>query len=37
MISNDEYFLNTPGIGIYNDRNQNDIAYVNDNIFSGIS
>ena len=36
MYSDDEDFLNTPGIRIYNDRNQKDIAYVNDNRFSGI-
>ena len=37
MISDDEDFLNSPGIGIYNDRNQKDYAYVDDNKFSGIS
>ena len=37
MESNDEWFLDTPGITIYNDRNQKDIAYVFDIQFSGIS
>ena len=37
MASNDEWFLFTPGIEISNDRNQKDIAYVDDNMFSGIS
>ena len=37
MHSDDEWFLYTQGIRIYNDRNQKDIAYVDDNIFSGIS
>ena len=36
MYSDDEDFLETPGIRIYNDRNQKDIAFVRDNIFSGI-
>jgi len=36
MVSNDEIFLYTPGIQIYNDRNQKDIAYVFDNLFSGM-
>ncbi len=36
MHSNDDYFLNTPGITIYNDRNKKDIAVVDDNLFSGI-
>ena len=36
MHSDDEYFLNSPGIAIYNDRNKKDIAYVHDNLFSGI-
>ena len=36
MDSDGEYFLNTPGIGIYNDRNQKDFADVDDIIFSGI-
>ena len=37
MILNDELFLDTPGIRIYNDRNEKDFAYVSDNRFSGIS
>ena len=37
MCSDDEWFLNTPGIRIFNDRNHTDIAFVNDNEFSGIS
>ena len=37
MCSDDKDFLFTPGIRIYNDRNQKDIAYVGDNLFSGIS
>ena len=37
MHSNDEYFLFTPGIEIYNDRNEKDIAFVRDNQFSGMS
>jgi hypothetical protein len=37
MQSDDEDFLSTPGITIYNDRNQKDLASVNDNLFSGIS
>ena len=36
MCSDDEDFLNTPGIGIYNDRNQKDFAGVADNLFSGL-
>ncbi len=36
MYSDDELFLDTPGIRIYNDRNQKDYAYVSDNQFSGI-
>ena len=36
MLSDDEDFLSTPGITIYNDRNQKDIAVVHDNLFSGI-
>ena len=37
MSSNDEWFFDAPGITIYNDRNQKDIASVDDNEFSGIS
>ena len=37
MLSNDEWFLNTPGIIIQNDRNEEDFAVVNDKLFSGIS
>ena len=37
MYSDDDYFLSTPGIDIYNDRDEEDIAYVLDNLFSGIS
>ena len=37
MYSSDKYFLSTPGIRIYNDRNQEDLAYVDDNLFSGMS
>ncbi len=36
MESNDEEFLYTPGITIYNDRNQKDYAVVRDNKFSGM-
>ncbi len=36
MFSDDEWFLDTPGIKIYNDRNEEDIAGVNENQFSGI-
>ena len=36
MHSDDEDFLDTPGIGIENDRNQKDYALVRDNQFSGI-
>jgi hypothetical protein len=36
MYSDDEDFLSTPGINIYNDRNQKDIAGVDDNQFSGM-
>ncbi len=36
MCSDDEDFLSTPGIEIQNDRNQKDIAYVENNQFSGI-
>ncbi len=36
MASNDDYFLYTPGIAIYNDRNQKDWAVVSDNEFSGM-
>jgi hypothetical protein len=36
MHSDDEDFLDTQGIRIYNDRNQEDIAYVSDKLFSGI-
>ncbi len=36
MCSDDEDFLNTPGIRIYNDRNKKDWADVNDNQFSGM-
>jgi hypothetical protein len=37
MISDDDWFLALPGIVIYNDRKQEDFAYVYDNLFSGIS
>ncbi len=37
MVSDDDYFLTTPGIIIYNDRNQKDIAGVLDTLFSGMS
>ncbi len=37
MESNDEWFLDTQGIAILNDRNQKDYAFVHDNRFSGIS
>ena len=37
MCSDDEDFLYTQGIRIYNDRNEKDIAYVGDNLFSGMS
>ncbi len=37
MVSNDDNFLYTPGIAIFNDRNQKDIAGVRDNEFSGMS
>ncbi len=36
MASNDEDFLDTPGIRIYNDRNEEDFAYVDDIVFSGM-
>ncbi len=36
MQSNDEWFLCTTGIAIYNDRNRQDLAYVFDNEFSGM-
>ncbi len=36
MVSDDELFLNAPGIEIFNDRNQKDYAVVVDNQFSGI-
>ena len=36
MKSNDEWFLRTPGIRIHNDRNQKDLASVEDNEFSGM-
>ena len=35
MCSDDKLFLQTPGIEIYNDRNQKDWAFVADNQFSG--
>ena len=35
MYSDDEDFLNSPGIRIYNDRNEEDYAFVSDNEFSG--
>ncbi len=34
MESNDNYFLGIPGIYIYNDRKQKDIAGVLNNLFS---
>ena len=37
MYSDDEWFLNAPGIGIYNDRDEEDLAYVHDIEFSGMS
>ena len=37
MYSDNQWFLETPGIRIFNDRNQKDYAYVNNNMFSGIS
>ena len=37
MHSDDEWFLYTQGIRIYNDRNQKDYALVRDIQFSGIS
>ncbi len=37
MWSDLKYFLNTSGITIYNNRNHEDLAYVYDNKFSGIS
>ena len=33
MGSDDEFFLNTCGIGIYNNRNEKDIAIVNDILY----
>ncbi len=36
MWSDDEWFLDAPGIRIYNDRNQKDFAVVDDNLFSGM-
>ena len=36
MFSNDEVFLGTSAIVIYNDRNQKDIAGVDDNLYSGL-
>ena len=35
MYSDDNYFLSIPGIDIYNDRKQKDIAIVTDDLFSG--
>ena len=36
MCSDDEDFIRTPGIRIHNDRNQKDLASVEDNEFSGM-
>ncbi len=36
MQSDDEDFLSTPGITIYNDRNKEDFTHVFDNQFSGM-
>ena len=36
MYSDNEEFLFTQGITIFNDRNEKDIAYVSDNEFSGM-
>ena len=36
MVSSDKWFLQTPGIEIYNDRNQKELASVGDNVFSGM-
>ena len=33
MISDDTLFLSTCGIGINNNRNEKDIAIVNDNLY----
>ena len=36
MRSDDEYFLATKGIGIFNNRNEKDIAIVHDTFFEGM-
>jgi len=36
MYSDDEYFLATNGIGIFNDRNDEDFAVVNDIFCEGM-
>jgi len=36
MYSTDESFLGTPGIRIYNNRNESDLSLVVDNLFSGM-
>ncbi len=35
MYSDDKFFLKIPGITIYNDRKQKDVAGVDDDLFSG--
>ena len=35
MISDDEYFLETNGITINNNRNEKDFAYISDNLYLG--
>ena len=35
MISDDEYFLETNGITINNNRNDKDFAYISDNLYLG--
>jgi len=36
MISDDEDFLSTIGIEIYNNRNKKDVAYVDDFFYEGM-
>jgi hypothetical protein len=36
MESSDEFFLSTPAIDINNNRNEKDIACVDDNQYSGM-
>ena len=36
MVSDNQYFLATNGIGIKNNCNEKDIAFIDDNFYSGI-